>query len=422
MKRWNVLGLAVAVVLVLGVTAVSYAAESPAVATVTAAGVGSGAAATKALPVAPKPELWVAGAKDSDFVAPGTQAAIDKGIAYLKKSQSGNGGWGLQNKDFFPNDGATAIALLGLVRAGVPDTDPAVEKGLKYIISDVNKDGGIHGMFPNYITSILVMTLAATGDPQYEPAMKKAVEFLKGLQWTEGHGIAQESTDFGGAGYSALKSPDMSNEQWFVQALRESGLPADDPAVKAALVFVKRSQAGEDAHFICMPDGSFIYSPHGKGNSKAGTEEIPAGTKLADGRILPSGVDGLKGYGSMTYAGFLSLIYAGLDKNDHRVQAALGWAKKHWTVEENPEMGKQGYYYYLMTMGKALRAYGEPVIVDANGVKHDWRKELSAKLVALQHEDGSWDNSSDKFFEGSKNIVTAYGLVALECAKSKAEK
>ena len=124
----------------------------------------------------------------------------------------------------------------------------------------------------------------------------------------------------------------------------------------------------------------------------------------------------------MTYAGFLSLIYAGLDRNDKRVQAALGWAQKHWTVEENPELGKQGYFYYLMTMGKALRAYGEPVIVDANGVKHDWRKELSAKLLALQHEDGSWDNSSDRFFEGSKNIVTAYALIAMECAKSKAEK
>jgi squalene-hopene/tetraprenyl-beta-curcumene cyclase len=419
MKLLSVLGLAFAVALVLSVAVVANAAESSAVAALTAVDVSSGAAATKALPVTPKPEPWVAGAKDPDYVAPGTQAAIDKGIAYLKKSASASGGWGLQNKDWFPNDGATAIALLGLVRSGVPDTDPVVDKGLKFIIGDVKDDGGIHGMFPNYITSILVMTLAATGDPQYVPAMQKAVGFLKGLQWTEGHGIAQESSDFGGAGYSAMKNPDMSNEQWFLQAIRESGLSADDPAVKAALVFVKRSQAGEDARFICMPDGSFIYSPHGSGTSKAGTEEIPAGTKMPDGRILPSGVQGLKGYGSMTYAGFLSLIYAGLDKNDTRVQAALGWVKKHWTVEENPEMGKQGYYYYLMTMGKALRAYGEPVIVDDQGVKHDWRKELSAKLISLQHEDGSWDNSSDKFFEGSKNIVTAYALIALECAKSK---
>jgi squalene-hopene/tetraprenyl-beta-curcumene cyclase len=418
MKRGLVLGLAVAVAWGLGAALVS-AAEVSAVAAV---GVASGATATKALPVVARPEPWVAGAKDADYVAPGTQAAIDKGIAYLKKSQSGNGGWGLQAKDLFPNDGATALALLGLVRSGVPDTDPAVEKGLKYIISDVKDDGGIHGMFPNYITSILVMTLAGTGDKQYEPAMMKAVGFLKDLQWTEGHGIAQESSDFGGAGYSALKSPDMSNEQWFIQAIRESGLSADDPAVKKALVFVQRTQGGEEARWIGLPDGGFIYSPHGKGSTKAGEIEIPAGTKMANGQILPSGVKGLKAYGSMTYAGFLSLIYAGLDKNDHRVQAALGWVKNHWTLEDNPELGMQGYYYYLMTMGKALRAYGEPVIVDANGVKHDWRKELSAKLLALQHEDGSWDNSSDRFFEGSKNIVTAYALIAMECAKSKAEK
>lgn len=420
MKLLSVIGLAVA--LVLGVAAAANAAESSAVPAVTAVGVASGAAATKALPVTPKPEPWVAGAKDPDYVAPGTQAAMDKGIEFLKKSQSGNGGWGLLKNDMFPNDGATAIALLGLVRAGVPDTDPTVEKGLKYLISDVEKDGGIHGMFPNYITSILVMVLVGTGDKQYEPAIQKAVGFLKGLQWNEGHGIAQESSDWGGAGYRALKNPDMSNEQWFIQAIRESGLTPDDPAVKAALVFVQRTQGGEEARWIGLPDGGFIYSPHGSGTSKAGTIEIPAGTKMANGQILPSGVQGLKAYGSMTYAGFLSLIYAGLDKNDHRVQAALGWVKKHWTVEENPEMGKAGYYYYLMTMGKALRAYGEPVIVDDQGVKHEWRKELSAKLLALQNKDGSWDNSSDKFFEGSKNIVTAYALVALEACKSKGEK
>ena len=417
MKRWTITGLVVLAAIGF-CAAVTSAAESSAA----AVGVGAGAAATKALPAVTKPAPWVEGAKDPDYVAPGTQAAIDKGIAFLKKSASASGGWGLQNKDWFPNDGATAIALLGLVRAGVPDTDPVVDKGLKYIVSDVKDDGGIHGMFPNYITSILVMTLAATADKQYEPAMQKAVGFLKGLQWTEGHGIAQESSDFGGAGYSALKNPDMSNEQWFIQAIRESGLSPDDPAVKAALVFVQRTQGGEEARWIGLPDGGFIYSPHGSGSTKAGTMEIPAGTKMANGQILPSGVQGLKAYGSMTYAGFLSLIYAGLDKNDHRVQAALGWVKKHWTVEENPEMGKQGYYYYLMTMGKALRAYGEPVIVDDQGVKHDWRKELSAKLVALQHEDGSWDNTQDHFFEGSRNIVTAYGLIALECAKSKAEK
>jgi squalene-hopene/tetraprenyl-beta-curcumene cyclase len=420
--------LGLAVIITLGLAALTgSAAETPAAST---SSVTSGAAATTAsapaakpaVPVVEKPELWVEGAKDPDYVAPGAQAAIDKAVAYLRKTQMDDGSWPA-NPDSqikMNNLGITSVVTLGLVKAGVPASDPMVEKALKYILGYVKADGGVHeGNQPNYITSITIMTLAATGDKKYSETIAKAINFLKDLQWTEGHGIAAESSDFGGAGYNKDSRPDLSNQQWFIQAIREAGLSPDDPAVKKALVFVQRTQGGEEARWIGLPDGGFIYSPHDKGSSKAGEIDIPAGTKLANGQILPSGTKGLKTYGSMTYAGFLSLIYAGLDRNDKRVQAALGWAQKHWTVEENPELGKQGYFYYLMTMGKALKTYGAPVIIDDKGAKHEWRKELSAKMVALQDKEGSWINNADRFMEGSKPLVTGYALITLTSTKAK---
>jgi squalene-hopene/tetraprenyl-beta-curcumene cyclase len=239
--------------------------------------------------------------------------------------------------------------------------------------------------------------------------MKKALDFLRAYQWDEGEGLGAESPDFGGAGYGKDKRPDLSNTQWFVQAVREAGYGPDDPAVKKALVFVSRAQSGsEEARWIGLADGSFIYSPHGEGESKAGKV------------VLPSGKEGLKGYGSMTYAGFLSLIYCGLERSDHRVQAALGWVQKNWTFEENPGLGKEGHFYYLMTMGKALRAYGATKIVDDKGVAHDWRKELSAKLVALQEKDGSWLNKDkDRWYEGNPAISTPFALVGLSACTAK---
>ena len=73
----------------------------------------------------------------------------------------------------------------------------------------------------------------------------------------------------------------------------------------------------------------------------------------------------------MTYAGFKSLLYAGLDVEDPQVQTALKWLRRHWTLDENPGLGEQGYYYYLHVMSWALRAFGQDSITDDSGNVHD---------------------------------------------------
>ncbi len=86
-----------------------------------------------------------------------------------------------------------------------------------------------------------------------------------------------------------------------IEALRETGLPADDPALQKALVFVSRCQ-NLKSEFNDRPwagkvdDGGFIYTAANGGTSVAG--------KTDDG--------GLRSYASMTYAGLKSMIHAGL--------------------------------------------------------------------------------------------------------------
>ena len=91
------------------------------------------------------------------------------------------------------------------------------------------------------------------------------------------------------------------------------------------------------------------------GNSPAGKE--------ADG--------GLRRYGSVTYAGFKSMIYAGLTPDDARVKAAREWIEKNYTIKANPGMGDAGLYYYYSLFAKALSASGIGTIKDAQGVEHD---------------------------------------------------
>jgi squalene-hopene/tetraprenyl-beta-curcumene cyclase len=122
----------------------------------------------------------------------------------------------------------------------------------------------------------------------------------------------------------------------------------------------------------------------------------------------------------MTYAGLKSMIYAGLRKDDVRVKAALGYIAKHYTVDENPGQGQRGLYYYYHTFARALAAFGQPKIVDAQGKEHDWRADLIGALAKRQEPNGAWVNREDRFMEGDPNIVTSYALLALAAARSKA--
>jgi squalene-hopene/tetraprenyl-beta-curcumene cyclase len=132
------------------------------------------------------------------------------------------------------------------------------------------------------------------------------------------------------------------------------------------------------------------------------------------GEKMPPGTRALRSYGSMTYAGYKSLLFAGLAKNDPRVLAALEWITSHYTMNENPGLGQQGLFYYRLAMARALLAGGMDSIKDSAGTAHDWRCELINALVASQQADGSWVNPQDRWMEGQPDLVTAYALLAIE--------
>jgi squalene-hopene/tetraprenyl-beta-curcumene cyclase len=120
----------------------------------------------------------------------------------------------------------------------------------------------------------------------------------------------------------------------------------------------------------------------------------------------------------MTYGGLKSFLYAGVSKEDPRVKAAVAWIRNHYTLEENPGMGKAGLYYYYHTFAKAMTALGDDVFVDAAGKQHNWRRELADALKARQQQDGSWRNEGDRAFgEANADLATAFALLALHYCK-----
>ena len=148
-------------------------------------------------------------------------------------------------------------------------------------------------------------------------------------------------------------------------------------------------------------DGGFIYTAAAGGQSPAGQ--------------TPNG--GLRSYGSMTYAGLKSMIYAGVRADDPRVKAARKWIQQHYDLSSNPGMGQAGLYYYYQTVAKALNATGAGDLVDAAGRRHDWRRDLTAELVKRQRADGSWINTADRWMESDPSLVTGYALLTLSYCK-----
>ncbi len=334
-----------------------------------------------------------------------------RAVAFLRPRQEANGGWSTER-----SPGVSALVVAALLRSNrVPPADPVVSKGLGYLEGLIGPNGGIgEGPYGNYITSISLVAFQAAQEKgqanQYAAIIKGGQNYLKGIQWDENEDRGRDDPFFGGAGYGGHSRPDLSNTSFFVEALRETGLPEDDPALQKALIFVSRAQ-NLDSEFNDQPwankvnDGGFIYTPARGGESMAG--EAPGG--------------GLRSYGSMTYAGLKSMVYAGLDLEDPRVKAAYDFIRAHYTLDENPGMDQQGLFYYYLTFAKALAALGQPTLIDTEGKTHDWRSDLVSALAKRQGQGGEWVNPADRWMEGDPNLVTAYGLLALAAARELKE-
>lgn len=315
--------------------------------------------------------------------------SIDWSLKWLRDQQQEDGSW-----SHYP--GVTALVLTAFMqshRKYNEEDGPFVRKGMEFLLKGVKPNGAIYQKdLPSYNTSVALLALVASGNAKYKEYIDKAQKFLVEIQADESQGYTPQDKFYGGIGYGSSERPDLSNLQLALEALKESGLPSENKVWAKALQFINRSQNWSETNDQSWAgnDGGFVYHP---GYSFAGETTS---------------------YGSMTYAGLKSFIYAKVDKQDPRVQAALRWIKGHYTLEENPGMGKQGLYYYYHTFAKALQAYGEETIATDDGVTHKWAEELAKKLMQLQNPDGYWVNSEGRWWETNKELATAYAILALE--------
>lgn len=379
------------------------------------------------------------------------QVAVSKGLAWLQSNQKENGSWSEEN---FP--GLTALGLWAAAKSGQTAMTGVCEKAVGFITRFAQEDGGIYkpatggrgsGGLSTYNTAICMTALHCYDPARFTPIILKARKFVAESQ------IQGDSPSAGGFGYDRTPPSAPNREQMekrIVERAKSEGRPvptreeidafvarmgkmgrearADLSNTGWALMSMKATQGVEDSRGASAVDldwaaavkyVSKLQNTDESDKDNYGGFGYEQGGDRGGTTVGKDGVVTLRGFGSMTYAGLESMIYAQVDRNDPRVKAALQWASRHWSVEENPGMGLRGLYYYYNILAKCLSLAGGEVLRGEGDKAIAWRDELVNKLVQSQKPDGSWSNTDNTFWESDASLVTAYAVLTLEYATGK---
>jgi squalene-hopene/tetraprenyl-beta-curcumene cyclase len=325
------------------------------------------------------------------------KASIARGLDFLRQRQAPDGSWSR-------SVGITALDVRAFLESPLGYSEKngkVITQPLAFILSRNHPNGSISEGDVNsaYNTSTSIMALVATNDPRYRATIDAGQRYLESVQVDEREGYTPDKPWYGGIGYSDDARPDMPNQFMALQALKASSLDPKSPVWQRAIKFLDRSQNRSESNDQKWAgnDGGFIYMP-GKNTGP---------------------FQGTQSYGTETAAGLISLLYAGVDKKDPRVQDAFNWMRRHYTLDYVPgsDGSQAGIYFYYYAFAYCMQAMGQPIIVDGHGRRHNWRNDIVRKLVGLQRADGSWINSkSSLWWQDNPDLVTAWSVNALNPA------
>ncbi len=319
--------------------------------------------------------------------------------------------------------GLCVAALGGAPAAHKGKVKPALDKAVAYLLSKLNADGSVGegptGTFvKTYATGCAMMGLATV------ERTDKVADALRGMQAYMKHNQLKEGKNIGGTGYGD-ESPggrkgiaNLSTTGFSAEGMHVSGLPQDDEYWQLVVKFVRKcqnnSELNNDPEFVAElkaknlvvgNDGSLYYAPD------PGQQKLPP-KKVAD-------KESIAGYGSMTYDGIKTYLYAGLKKDSPEVKSAVDWVRKNYSVEVHPgfpfdaaqRQHQRGLYHYFLVMSRALDALGENPFETFDGKKHNWANEIGEQFVKLVKDSKMWQNENPAWFEGDPVLTTSYVLV-----------
>nr|WP_236621391.1 DUF4159 domain-containing protein [Rhodopirellula sallentina] len=303
------------------------------------------------------------------------QRSIDRGVEYLRKSQTARGGWEEYGGQ---SCGLSALCTLAWVNAGVSRRDPDFVRALDYLRTFEPQQ--------TYSISLQTLVFCAVGALEDLPRIRRNVAWLTEQQkgpnernygsWTYGNGRG---------------NGDPSNAQFAVLALgaaAERGIEVDPKVFQAAADYWRRIQ---------LRRGGWSYGgprPSGSMTCAGIASLLICGSSLED---LDNGEDRLNCCGG--------------GDTDDALERGLDYLSEIFTVQANPGGELLSYYYYLYAVERVGRLSGRRLIGN-----RDWYREGAERLVSLQDAfQGFWKGGG--VVESNRDIATSFALLFLSKGK-----
>ena len=306
--------------------------------------------------------------------------AVERGVAFLQKSQLPDGSWLSNYGEEGKNTGIVGLAVLALLASrNEPGRGPygeTIDAGVRFLLQSrkrgmlIREQDTSHGpMYEHGIASLVlgeVVGMLPEGTPGFENLARihrGAVDLLVRAQ-----NVPKDFVYVGGWRYSpTTDQADLSVTGWQILALRaaqDAGVPVPQKSIERAIGHVKRCAA---------PQGGFVYDP----------------------------LQSKKANAAMTGTGILALQLCG----EYRSEEALRGGD--WLLKNPVEWKTPFVYYSLYYATQAMYQLGE--------VHWErWRAIPEPLLMEKQNPDGSWalpPNVHER--EAGFTYTTALAILAL---------
>lgn len=287
-------------------------------------------------------------------VTPATQAAIDRGLAYLAATQNPDGSW--RNEGSFGSYPVAMTALAGLAFLASGSTPcegryaPQVERAAEYVLSSVQPSGLIsrpeeearsmygHGFSMLFLAQLMGMERDASRLERIRNALHGAVRLTERAQSPEGGWIYTPDgrRDEGSVTITQVQG---------LRACRNAGVEVPKRVIDKAMAYLERS---------VLPDGGIAYRVGMGGPSRP----------------------------PITAAAVACWFNAGL--YDHPLaKRALQYCRQRLPVQGSPNAFLGHYFYAHLYMAQIMYLSGD----------QDWDRyypQIRDRLIQMQQPDGSW--------------------------------
>ena len=191
-------------------------------------------------------------------------AAVARARDWVLGMQSGNGGWGAFDADNdhqflnhipFADHGAlldpptadvTARCVSFLAQLGHTEAEPAIARALAYLRREQEADGSWFGRWgTNYIygTWSSLCALNALGLPHTDPAIRRGADWLLARQRSDG-GWGEDEESYADAPRGTHRQSTPSQTAWALLGLMAAG-EVDHPAVEQGIEYLRRTQRAD---------------------------------------------------------------------------------------------------------------------------------------------------------------------------------